>query len=161
MEKTMKTKPSLNPLLLAFGLWSFGSWPLGFAAVVNVSVKDNFFDPATVTSNVNDTINWSWTGISTHSSTSSQGLWDSGIHGNGFTFSRQFTAAGNFPYFCRVHAFQTGSVAVQSGNSPPSVTITNPVNGAMFAAPWTGTIQAMATDSNGSVTNVEFFANSM
>jgi hypothetical protein len=150
-------------ILLALGLWGFGSWPLGFAATVNVAVKDNFFDPATATINVNDTVNWSWTGISTHSSTSTQGLWDSGIHGNGFTFSRQFTAAGNFPYFCRVHAFQTGSVVVQGGggNSPPSVSITNPVNGATFAAPWSGIIQATATDSDGSVTNVEFFANSV
>jgi hypothetical protein len=42
-------------------------------------------------------------------------------------------------------------------NSPPTVTITSPTNGASFIAPATITIQADASDSDGSVTNVQFF----
>lgn len=42
-------------------------------------------------------------------------------------------------------------------NSPPSVTITNPIDGAVFGAPANFTISAMATDTDGSVTNVQFF----
>ena len=42
----------------------------------------------------------------------------------------------------------------------PTVTITNPVNNAVFAAPANVTIGATATVSSGSVTNVEFFGNS-
>jgi glucose/arabinose dehydrogenase len=42
-------------------------------------------------------------------------------------------------------------------NTPPSVSITNPINGASFVAPATVTIQAAASDSDGSVTNVRFF----
>jgi hypothetical protein len=41
-------------------------------------------------------------------------------------------------------------------NVPPSVTITNPIGGATFVAPATVTIQATASDSDGSVTNVQF-----
>jgi hypothetical protein len=41
-------------------------------------------------------------------------------------------------------------------NAPPSVTITNPVGSATFVAPATVTIQASASDSDGSVTNVQF-----
>jgi hypothetical protein len=43
---------------------------------------------------------------------------------------------------------------------PPMVTITNPANGAVFAAPANVTIAAGATVSSGTVTNVAFFGNS-
>lgn len=43
--------------------------------------------------------------------------------------------------------------------STPVVTITNPTNGATFAAPANVTIDATAADTNGPVTNVSFFAN--
>ena len=42
-------------------------------------------------------------------------------------------------------------------NMPPSVSITNPITGASFFSPATVTLQATASDSDGSVTNVEFF----
>jgi hypothetical protein len=36
--------------------------------------------------------------------------------------------------------------------------ITTPTNGATFAAPWTGTIQSTASDSDGTVNKVDYFA---
>ncbi len=42
-------------------------------------------------------------------------------------------------------------------NVPPTVTITNPLNGATFFFPATVTIEAEAADSDGTVTQVEFF----
>jgi hypothetical protein len=42
-------------------------------------------------------------------------------------------------------------------NTPPTVRITSPVNGATFTAPATITINADARDSDGSVAKVEFF----
>jgi chitinase len=39
---------------------------------------------------------------------------------------------------------------------PPTVTITNPASGTVFAAPANVTIQASASDSDGTVTNVQF-----
>jgi len=51
------------------------------------------------------------------------------------------------------------NVTVSAANVPPSVSITNPVNNAVFAAPANVTIAATATVSSGSVTNVEFFGN--
>jgi len=42
-------------------------------------------------------------------------------------------------------------------NVPPSVTLTNPIAGASFTAPANVTIQASASDPDGSVTNVQFF----
>ena len=47
-----------------------------------------------------------------------------------------------------------------AANSPPSVTITNPANGTVFLSPATVTVQASASDSDGTVASVQFFANS-
>ncbi len=137
-------------------LWLFGYAPSVSAATVTVNVGDNFFSPSSTTINVSDTVSWSWIGFSQHSSTSNTGLWDSGIFGRGHTFSRQFTAAGNFPYFCRVHPFQTGSVSVQAANTPPTVTITSPSNNAVLNAPASFTLTASASDPDGSVAQVQF-----
>jgi hypothetical protein len=56
------------------------------------------------------------------------------------------------------YSYQRSTLAVV--NNPPSVTITNPVNGAVFAAPAKVTIQASASDSDGTVTNVQFLIGS-
>ena len=49
------------------------------------------------------------------------------------------------------HAF------ILSPNTPPTVTLTNPVNSAVFAAPATITLGANASDVDGVVSKVEFF----
>jgi hypothetical protein len=59
------------------------------------------------------------------------------------------------------HSGNTGFSYIRSTppsapNNPPSVTITNPANGTVFAAPATVTIAAAATNSDGTVTNVQF-----
>jgi hypothetical protein len=42
-------------------------------------------------------------------------------------------------------------------NAPPSIALTNPTNDAVFIAPTSLTLEATASDSDGSVTKVEFF----
>jgi plastocyanin len=164
-EQNDKNRVSTNDMITErYRYWWFGLALilLGFgatsrAAMTNVVVEDFDFAPANVTIKVNDSVRWTW-GSGGHSTTSSSpGLWDSGAHVAPFSFTNAFSSAGNFPYFCTVHPFMTASVTVSAANQPPTVAITNPVNGAVFAAPWTGTIRATATDSDGSVTNVEFF----
>jgi hypothetical protein len=49
------------------------------------------------------------------------------------------------------------NVSVVSGNTPPVTSITSPSNSATFTAPASITINATASDANGSVTKVEFF----
>ncbi len=46
-----------------------------------------------------------------------------------------------------------------AANLPPSVTITNPSNAAQFLAPATFPVQADASDADGTVATVQFFAN--
>src|SRR5712692_4963292 len=79
---------------------STGSLSSGFAATNSVNIVDPYyFSPANLSINLNDTVTWIWTGVYFHSSTAT-GLWDSGTHNTtGYVFSRQFTCAGNFPYF--------------------------------------------------------------
>jgi hypothetical protein len=56
------------------------------------------------------------------------------------------------------HSYTVGTVcAVSSTNVPPAVSLTAPAASAVFAAPATITLTANATDSDGSVTKVEFY----
>jgi hypothetical protein len=49
------------------------------------------------------------------------------------------------------------TITVGSSNSPPTVALTQPANGATFTAPATVSLAATASDADGSVTKVEFF----
>jgi plastocyanin len=80
------------------------------AATVQVQVGAGGlkFTPANVMIQVGDTVQWTWVGAQLHSTTSGtpgnpDGMWDSGLHNNGFTFSFTFTQAGTFNYFCSPH----------------------------------------------------------
>jgi plastocyanin len=137
--------------------WALACPLSGQAATANVSIEDFDFNPPSTTINVNDQVTWTWNGIFSHSTTSDTGLWTSVQQTSG-TYTHIFSSSGNFPYHCSVHLFMTASVTVNPGSAPPSVTINSPTNGATFAAPWTGSIQATVSDTGGTVTNVDFFA---
>jgi plastocyanin len=154
--------------LALFGLmgWALACPFSGQAATINVGVSNTnnalAFFPSTVTINAGDQVTWTWAGTSPHSTTSSTGAWtDTGLLTAPATFSHTFTSPGSFPYFCSLHAGRgmTGSITVQAGDVPPNVAITSPANGAIFAAPWTGAIQVTNSDSDGTVSTVDFFAN--
>ncbi len=150
-----------------YSLYGLAGWALvgplsSQAATTTVDVQNFVFNPAAVTINVNDSVNWVWVS-GFHNTTSNPGdttMWaSSSMTGGSFSFT--FPAAGNFPYVCTIHAGigMTGSVTVQGGaNVPPSVAITSPADGASFIAPWTGTVQATASDTDGTVSKVDFFA---
>jgi len=136
------------------------SHPLsGLGAVAHVSVVNNAFIPASTNIAVNDQVIWTWpSGSNNHDvhSTSTPQAWTSSAVLNGpANFTNTFTSKGTFPYECTVHLF-TGSIIVITNNVPPSVSITNPASGTVFIAPANVTIQASASDSDGSVTNVQF-----
>jgi glucose/arabinose dehydrogenase len=65
------------------------------------------------------------------------------------SWSDGHTGSGGFSY--------ERSTATAAPNSPPSVSITSPTNGAAFTTPASVTIAADANDADGTVTNVEFF----
>jgi plastocyanin len=156
----MKTKHQLfKVVLLSGGLAVFGCSLSGFAATANVLVGSGglVFTPATTNIAVNDRVIWNWAS-NDHSTTSdTNGLWDSLVNNSPHLFTNTFTTAGTFPYHCTIHVNfgMKGTIIVTS--LPPIVTITNPASGTVFAAPANVTIQASASDSDGTITNVQFF----
>ena len=165
------SKSNFLVIAVALGL-HLGLAPSCFAATANVSVGSTFdrFTPAVVTIAAGDQVVWTWA-ATFHSTTSGtngvagddngvpSGLWNSGtITTLPHTFTNTFPVAGNFSYFCQVHySFgMTGAVVVTSAALPPTIAITNPMTGAVFAAPANVTIQAAVTNGSGAVTNVQF-----
>src|SRR6266850_3713991 len=130
------------------------------AATVGVQVGSggNHFVPAVTNINVGDRVIWTWVG-NNHDTVSTTGLWTSSVTNAGASFTNTFNTAGSFPYECTIH-FQfgmTGTIIVSgAANVSPTVSITNLSSGAVFAAPANVTIRATASDSDGSVTNVQF-----
>jgi hypothetical protein len=102
--------------------------------------------------------------IKTNFTTGSTDRYNNGVTGQGVTsgnliFSVPASAPSTLFYHCEVHAVMGGTInIVDPPNTPPSVTITNPAAGAKFIAPANLSINADATDSDGSVTNVQFFS---
>jgi plastocyanin len=137
---------------------------------VDVGLGGDVFSPSTVSISLNDSVIWDWRGIF-HSTTSGTngvhgddngvpcGLWDSTIiTSTPHFFTNTFTSAGVFSYYCSEHYFlgMTGQVLVASSTLPPSLAITNPANGSVFAAPANVLVQAGVTNGSGTVTNVQF-----
>jgi plastocyanin len=75
-----------------------------------VGVGQFFFSPTPVTISVGDTITWTNLDIphtvTSGSSPSANGIWDSGVLLDGESFSRTFNEAGTFQYFCTIHPTQ-------------------------------------------------------
>jgi plastocyanin len=93
---------------------------LSWATKIPVSIVDFAFSPDTVRLNPGDSVIWTNTGTSTHTSTSGvngvwDSLWDSGDLVHGATFVRGFPIDGTFHYFCRHHGSMKGVVVVGTG----------------------------------------------
>ena len=86
---------------------------------VTVHMRDSLFDPPDVTISAGETVAWVNDGSLPHTSTSgtgctADGTWNSGTLGNGESWSRTFTEAGTYPYYCTFHCAMgmTGTVTV-------------------------------------------------
>ena len=98
--------------------------------VVQVGQGGLKFVPQNVTINVGDSVEWTWVGAIAHSTTSGtpgspDGMWDSGLHIEPFTFSVTFTTVGTFSYFCTAHGLCCGMIgSVTVNQTIDTVTIT-------------------------------------
>ncbi|MBI3715777.1 MAG: hypothetical protein HY255_07275 [Betaproteobacteria bacterium] len=151
------SKVCFPAVALTLGL-AFGS-PSARAATFTVNVVAGpAFSPKVLTVNVGDTVTWSGLGgFHTATGTNAEVLC-----GNAFpsTCTVTFNTPGTFGYRCNVH-FQlfgmVGQVIVRSVTVPPTVSISSPTNGATFPAPASFKVNANASVTGGTVTNVEFF----
>jgi plastocyanin len=74
-----------------------------------VAMRDFSFDPESIEVAVGDTVTWLNQGAYQHTTTSGEvgapdGKWDSGVLSSGGSFAYVFTTAGNYHYFCLIHA---------------------------------------------------------
>ncbi len=71
----------------------------------------------TVVVGVNNTIQWSNDGTTTHTTTSLPGdpqSWDSGVMNSGDTYTVTFSTAGSYHYYCRIHGLiMSGYITVK------------------------------------------------
>ncbi len=106
---------------------------------VTVRMEDNFFAPANITVEPGTTVTWVQSGDNAHTTTSYDGLWDSGLleGGSDATFSFTFDEPGTYDYFCIPHE-EMGMVG--------SVTVTDEATASpMATASPTATASPMAT----------------
>jgi plastocyanin len=112
--------------LVALLVFAPSAWAQG--QEVTVRMEDNFFDPANITVEPGTTVTWVQSGNNPHTTTSYDGLWDSGMieGGSGVTFSFTFEEPGTFDYFCIPHEDlgMVGSVTVTGGTATASPTAT-------------------------------------
>src|SRR6476646_626736 len=117
-------------LVAAFAVLFIGYPKPASATTFNVTVGPNgnlVFSPSSVTIHPGDQVKWTW-GSDGHSTTSGSpgmpnGIWDSGIHNQGATFTRTFNSTGTFPYYCVPHGGccqMVGTVAVVSETPTPT-----------------------------------------
>ncbi len=78
-----------------------------------VFIQSFAFSPSTVTITLNSTVVWTNKDAVSHTVTSDDGLFDSGLLSTNTVYSHQFTTAGTFNYHCTVHPNMLGKVIVQ------------------------------------------------
>ena len=69
--------------------------------------------PANFTTTAGKTVTWANKDTTTHTVTSTAGLFDSGILNPGQTFSHTFAQAGVYGYYCTLHSWMKGNVTVK------------------------------------------------
>ena len=118
------------------------------------------YNPKVISINQGDTITWTPLGAihSVTGDTVGEPLCGSTFPG---TCTQTFPNSGRFLYHCINHGVfgMTGVVNVASVAVPPTLGITNPAPGSIFAEPASVKISASTTNASGSVTNVKFFGN--
>ncbi len=112
--------------LVALLAFAPAAWAQG--QEVTVRMEDNFFTPANITVEPGTTVTWVQSGDNPHTTTSYDGLWDSGLlpGGSRQTFSFTFEEPGTYDYFCIPHEDlgMVGSVTVTGGTATASPTST-------------------------------------
>jgi plastocyanin len=83
-------------------------------AAATVSMSATAFVPAHVDVLAGDTVRWSNDSVRTHTVTAEDGGWDAGNVTAGSAFAHAFATTGAQAYYCRLHPFMRGDVAVHS-----------------------------------------------
>jgi plastocyanin len=116
----------------------------GTAHAANVSIRDNFFSPATSNITLGESVTWTNDGFNPHTSTgdgdghyTGPALWDSPTLPRNGTYQRVFNMAAAYGYHCDVHTNMRATINVPMTVQPTSGT----ANETVFTLTWaTGSI---------------------
>ncbi len=101
--------------------------------------------------------NWSVLTTNAFSAASEGSFLDTNVHNSDTTFYRVLQLE-SIAGVSSTNTTTNRGIRKQSGNVPPTVSLTSPTNNSSFSAPTNITINATASDSDGTVTQVQFFA---
>ncbi len=161
MKRTSRLQIFVKRLFWLCGSTLLLSGICGSAANFTVTTSGLQFSPPSISVNVGDTITWNNLFSHTVTGNSANEPFCGSSSPAGGTCSVTFNVAGAFTYRCIPHASfsMTGLVIVASAGAAPTVSITNPPNNALLAAPAALTVGVVATDSDGNVANVQLLTN--
>lgn len=112
---------------------------------VTVGMEDNYFDAKNITVEPGTTVTWVQRGQYGHTTTSYDGLWDSGLieGGTDGTYSFTFEEPGTYEYFCGPHE-DVGMIG--------TVTVTGASDDASESASASASVTASAPSDDGAET---------
>lgn len=128
MPVSAARRGALALLLAAIVLFVLGSLEMARGATHAVAITDFAFSPATLTITAGDTVTWTNEDQLEHTATSTAGAFDSGLLGQGESYSFTFTTPGTYAYLCTPHPSMTGQIVVQAAAPAPTAGAT-PVGG--------------------------------
>jgi plastocyanin len=108
MKKTLTSM--LTVITLSVTVLSFA--PSARATTFEVEIEDFTFVPGGLHINIGDAIEWRNRDDVMHTSTSDDGIWDSGLLARDETFTFVFTTEGVFPYHCSPHPWMVDTIVV-------------------------------------------------
>jgi plastocyanin len=82
------------------------------AILYEVEIEDFSFIPARLNINVGDMVEWRNRDGVIHTSTSDNGVWDSGPLAEDETYTYTFTLEGVYPYHCSPHPWMVDTIVV-------------------------------------------------
>ena len=85
-----------------------------------VEIEGFAFGPSALVIQVGDTVTWTNLDDVDHTATSTAGAFDSGLLGQGESYSLTFTEPGTYDYLCTPHPTMTGQVVVQAVPAAPA-----------------------------------------
>ncbi len=100
----------LTVITLSVTVLSFA--PSARAITYEVEIEDFAFNPGRLHINIGDAIEWRNRDAIMHSSTSDDGIWDSGLLATDQTYTFVFTTEGIYPYHCTPHPFMMDTIVV-------------------------------------------------
>lgn len=86
----------------------------GAGAQIDIVNVAEAFAPATVTVAAGTEVTWTNTDGINHTTTASDGAWDSGSLASGATFDFAPAEPGTYSYFCAIHPSMTGEIVVEA-----------------------------------------------